>query len=70
MTIQEITALTACSRSAVQKACVRAGFVRKLIPGSNLSAYDLTDTQVKTLISKYLHYKRGRPRLNPKPKKA
>ena len=70
MTVKEVATMAACSISAVQNACRRAGYKKKLLPGSNLSGYDLTDAQVKTLIGKYLHYKRGRPRLNPKPKKA
>ena len=62
MTVKEVAALVACSTRAVQNACRRAKFKRKSLKGSNLTAYNLTDAQVKQLISRHLHYKRGRPR--------
>ena len=66
MTVAEIAKMAKCSKRAVQGACRRAGYKPKFIrtndgQGRNFGTYDLTDRQVKELIDKHLHFKRGRP---------
>jgi hypothetical protein len=62
MRVGEIAIMAGCSHEAVTGACRRLGFKKVAIPGTNLTGYNLTQAQVKKILTEGLHYRPGRPK--------
>jgi hypothetical protein len=60
MTVKEVAQMAGCTTRSVTNACVRLGYKKVPLAGSNLSVYRLTEAQVKKL-TETLHYRSGRP---------